>query len=138
MCVDIVSLGNVARSTTRTRYPFWASSIAVGEPAQRAPTTMASYWSCAMSLPPAADDTPGQWLVRSPCNRERVASRHARRDPTPRRLPPRRCRAARISDAMGPPMSILVVPTRYLPHVGGIETLLRHTLPRLREQGYDP
>jgi glycosyltransferase involved in cell wall biosynthesis len=34
-------------------------------------------------------------------------------------------------------MSILVVPTRYAPHVGGIETLLRHTLPRLRDQGYD-
>lgn len=39
---------------------------------------------------------------------------------------------------MGTPMSTLVVPTRYLPNVGGIETLLRHTLPRLREQGYDP
>jgi glycosyltransferase involved in cell wall biosynthesis len=35
-------------------------------------------------------------------------------------------------------MSILVVPTRYTPHVGGIETLLRHTLPLLRMQGYEP
>ena len=42
MWVDTVSLGNVARSTTRTRYPFRASSMAVGEPAQRAPTTIAS------------------------------------------------------------------------------------------------
>ena len=42
MWVDTVSLGKVARSTTRTRYPFRASNIAVGEPAQRAPTTIAS------------------------------------------------------------------------------------------------
>jgi glycogen synthase len=35
-------------------------------------------------------------------------------------------------------MSVLVVPTRYMPNVGGIETLLRHTLPLLRDQGYDP
>ena len=42
MWVDTVSLGKVARSTTRTRYPLRASSIAVGEPAQRAPTTIAS------------------------------------------------------------------------------------------------
>src|SRR5688572_2562552 len=40
--VDTVSLGKVARSTKRTRYPLRASSIAVGEPAQRAPTTIAS------------------------------------------------------------------------------------------------
>src|SRR5262245_111789 len=40
--VDTVSLGKVARSTTRTRYPFRASNIAVGEPAQRAPMTMTS------------------------------------------------------------------------------------------------
>jgi hypothetical protein len=43
MWVDIVSLGKVALSTTRTRYPVRASSIAVAEPAQRAPTTMTSY-----------------------------------------------------------------------------------------------
>ena len=42
-CVEIVSLGNVARSTTSTRWPLRASSIAVGDPAQRAPTTIASY-----------------------------------------------------------------------------------------------
>jgi glycosyltransferase involved in cell wall biosynthesis len=35
-------------------------------------------------------------------------------------------------------MSILIVPTRYVPHVGGIETLLRHTLPLLRDQGFEP
>jgi glycosyltransferase involved in cell wall biosynthesis len=35
-------------------------------------------------------------------------------------------------------MSILIVPNRYAPHVGGIETLLRHTLPLLRDQGYEP
>ena len=49
MCVDTVSLGNVARSTTRTRWPWRASSIAVGEPAHRAPTTTASYLLSLMS-----------------------------------------------------------------------------------------
>ena len=43
MWVETVSLGNLARSTTSTRSPRRASSIAVGEPAQRAPTTMTSY-----------------------------------------------------------------------------------------------
>jgi hypothetical protein len=42
MWVYTVSLGNVARSTARTRYPRRASNIASGEPAQRAPTTIAS------------------------------------------------------------------------------------------------
>ena len=32
MCVDTVSLGKVARSTTSTRWPLRASSIAVGGP----------------------------------------------------------------------------------------------------------
>src|SRR4029453_18490869 len=41
-CVEIVSLGKVALSTRRTLYPFLASSMAVGEPAHRAPTTMTS------------------------------------------------------------------------------------------------
>src|SRR3954468_20485199 len=41
--VESVSLGKVARSTSSTRWPARASSIAVGEPAQRAPTTIASY-----------------------------------------------------------------------------------------------
>ena len=41
-CVEIVSLGKVARSTSSTRQPLRASSMAVGEPAQRAPTTIAS------------------------------------------------------------------------------------------------
>jgi hypothetical protein len=40
--VDTVSLGKCARSTTRVLYPRRARSIAVGDPAQRAPTTMAS------------------------------------------------------------------------------------------------
>src|ERR1700684_1488126 len=38
-----MSLGNVARSTSITRCPARASSIAVGAPAHRAPTTIASY-----------------------------------------------------------------------------------------------
>src|SRR5687768_10197849 len=42
MWVDTVSLGKVARSTTNTRYPCRASNIAAGEPAQRAPTTIAA------------------------------------------------------------------------------------------------
>ena len=37
------SLGKVARSTTSTRRPGRASSMAVGAPAQRLPMTMASY-----------------------------------------------------------------------------------------------
>jgi hypothetical protein len=41
-CVEIVSLGNLDLSTTSTRYPRRASSIAVGDPAQRAPTTITS------------------------------------------------------------------------------------------------
>ena len=39
-CVESVSLGNVARSTRSTRWPWRASSMAVGEPAQRAPMTI--------------------------------------------------------------------------------------------------
>src|SRR5271156_3404918 len=38
-----MSLGNVARSTSSTRWPARASSIAVGAPAHRAPTMIASY-----------------------------------------------------------------------------------------------
>ena len=41
--VEIVSLGKVARSTINTRSPAFASNRAVEDPAQRAPTTMASY-----------------------------------------------------------------------------------------------
>src|SRR5688572_13783854 len=43
MCVEIVSLGKVDLSTTRTLNPRRARSMAVGEPAHRAPMTMASY-----------------------------------------------------------------------------------------------
>jgi hypothetical protein len=39
----MVSLGNVALSTSNTFKPRRASSMAVGDPAQRAPTTIASY-----------------------------------------------------------------------------------------------
>jgi hypothetical protein len=39
---DMVSLGKVALSTITTRRPALASNIAVGAPAQRAPTTMTS------------------------------------------------------------------------------------------------
>ena len=43
--VDIVSLGNVALSISNTRWPARASSIAVGDPPHRAPTTITSYAS---------------------------------------------------------------------------------------------
>jgi hypothetical protein len=43
MCVEIVSLGKMALSTSSTLNPRRARSIAVGEPAHRAPTMMASY-----------------------------------------------------------------------------------------------
>jgi len=43
MCVEIESLGKVALSTSRTLHPPRARSMAVGEPAHRAPMTMASY-----------------------------------------------------------------------------------------------
>jgi len=37
------SLGKLPRSVNSTRYPYRTSSMAVREPAQRAPTTMTSY-----------------------------------------------------------------------------------------------
>jgi hypothetical protein len=43
MCVEIVSLGKEALSTTSTLNPRRARSMAVGEPAHRAPTIIASY-----------------------------------------------------------------------------------------------
>ena len=43
MCVDVVSPGKLALSTSRTRYPLRARSIAVGAPAHRAPTMIGSY-----------------------------------------------------------------------------------------------
>ncbi len=42
-CVDIVSLGKIARSTTSTRYPLRLSNKPVDEPATRAPITITSY-----------------------------------------------------------------------------------------------
>jgi hypothetical protein len=44
-----MSLGKVFRSTSSTRSPFLASSMAVYAPAHRAPTSMASY----MAIPPS-------------------------------------------------------------------------------------
>jgi hypothetical protein len=43
MWVEIVSLGKVALSTSKTFKPRRARSMAVDEPAQRAPTIIASY-----------------------------------------------------------------------------------------------
>jgi hypothetical protein len=43
MCVEMVSLGKVALSTSSTLNPCRARSMAVGEPAHRAPTMMTSY-----------------------------------------------------------------------------------------------
>jgi len=34
-------------------------------------------------------------------------------------------------------VTILLVPVRYSPHIGGIETLLEHTMPTLRDLGHD-
>jgi hypothetical protein len=45
MCVEIVSLGKVALSTSSTLNPPRARSIAAGDPAQRAPMMIASYMS---------------------------------------------------------------------------------------------
>jgi hypothetical protein len=55
-CVETVSLGNSARSTTSTRWPMRASSMAVGEPAQRAPMTIASYMLAPRPRPLMVDD----------------------------------------------------------------------------------
>src|SRR5947209_3653863 len=81
-----MSLGNLARSTSRILWLWRASNIAVDAPAQRAPTTMASYppsiaalISCArrncqpvwlavsrhLRLPPAAVSRSGQRLTRT-------------------------------------------------------------------------
>jgi hypothetical protein len=54
MCVEIVSLGKVALSTSITLNPCRARSMAVGEPAHRAPTTMASYICASASKLPEA------------------------------------------------------------------------------------
>jgi hypothetical protein len=43
MCVEIVSLGKVSLSTSKTLNPLRARSMAVDAPAQRAPTMTASY-----------------------------------------------------------------------------------------------
>jgi len=73
--VEIVSLGNVARSTSSTRWPWCASSMAVVAPAHRAPTTMATYMDTPASALPtaiapdmqpsalAASDVARKWLL---------------------------------------------------------------------------
>src|SRR5688572_15941015 len=48
------SLGKLARSTIRTRYPLRARSMAVGDPAQRPPTTIASYFFAIRPSPSTA------------------------------------------------------------------------------------
>src|SRR3954454_13429612 len=48
-CVDMVSLGNDARSTSCTSWPAAASSMAVAAPPQRAPTTTTSQGSVAVT-----------------------------------------------------------------------------------------
>src|SRR4029078_9268011 len=73
MWVEIVSLGNVARSTSRTRYPFRASSIAVGEPAQREPTTITSLVlleSFLAAMSSIIEATPEKRLVGQMCMTE--------------------------------------------------------------------
>lgn len=35
-------------------------------------------------------------------------------------------------------MNVMIIPIRYAPNVGGIETLLLHTIPRLRDEGIEP
>src|SRR5688500_13318753 len=59
-CVETVSLGNIALSTTRTLWPCRARSIAVGDPAHRAPTTIASYGTS----PPPLFRLPSNFLPR--------------------------------------------------------------------------
>src|SRR5271154_873448 len=63
--VDMVSLGNEARSTRATRCPARASSMASGAPAHRAPTTMTSYIA-----PPGGEDP--QPLADGLAGRERL------------------------------------------------------------------
>src|SRR4029450_7847961 len=72
MWVDIVSLGKLALSTSNTRYPRRASSMLVGDPAHRAPTTIASYIS---RLPRLRTNTRRAWCesalwARVPLRRE--------------------------------------------------------------------
>ncbi len=50
-CVERVSRGNVACSTTATRTPDRASNAASGDPAQRAPTTITSNCSIGRTNP---------------------------------------------------------------------------------------
>src|SRR4051794_30049126 len=52
-----VSLGKLARSSSRTCAPARARSIAVGAPAQRAPTTIASYVAVEEAMRPLSRTT---------------------------------------------------------------------------------
>ena len=72
-----LSLGNRARSTSKTRCPWRASNIAVGAPAQRPPTTIASY-TLATSMPAIirrAAGRPQSLIARS----RRIRARRGRR-----------------------------------------------------------
>ena len=85
-CVDMVSLGNDARSARATRCPARASSMASGAPAHRAPTTITSY------IAPGAEDPV---TANRPAGRRRAPSRRrcsadCRRCPSHRSSPPRR------------------------------------------------
>lgn len=51
MCVEMVSLGKAGRSTSSTRYSLRGSSMVVREPADRAPTMIASYGITVMQRP---------------------------------------------------------------------------------------
>src|SRR5580765_1193357 len=68
-CPCGISLGNVARSTSRTRWPFRASRIAVAAPLQRGPITMASY----IGPPHPAARTVGRISASLPARSVRIA-----------------------------------------------------------------
>ena len=90
---DRTSLGNEARSTTRTRRPRRASSMAVGAPAQRLPMTMASYMSSprgrggheASSTDTAAAGIGGAYAISAPAATYARARRRGPIAASPRR-----------------------------------------------------
>src|ERR671912_665755 len=100
--VETVSLGNSSRSRSSTRRPARASTVAVAEPAHRAPTTMTSYCSCSSELLLITHSSVG----RGPQCRRAVeggwkrGGRGSRRRPLP---PPRRGGHARVDVVSRPP-----------------------------------
>jgi hypothetical protein len=84
--VDMMSLGNDDLSTSSTRYPFRASSIAVGEPAHRAPTMMASY----IIFLPSPRSLRACTITHTSCFKAPLAARNSRPDYTRRRAASRR------------------------------------------------